>query len=220
MAGEQQTPYDRLLLTRIILFIALILLVNALMVTVFYTFYLEKPFHQVLTAERQAFGDILSSGLHQSMRYSGDRVYDIVFVSSNLERMAYDSLRAGATDDGATRAVKELRMFGRIFDDLFDYGLLLCYRLGFLLVTMTFLGCLIVAVAIHGAVLRHRKRYGFGDTALLLNLWARALTAWAIPVTFLIWTLPVALGPVTLSTSLALCTACMIAFSFSLPKIA
>lgn len=202
------------------MFIALILLVQLIIVTFFYTFLLEKPFHHVLTAEREEFSGALTSELHSTMRFTGDKTYNTFFVNTNLETVAYNSLAVAKHDDDAIVSIKQLTMFGLMFDNLFDYGLLLSYRLGFLFVSMSFFGCLIAAAAIHGLIARHRKRYGFGDTALILNLWARSFVAYSIPVTFLIWTLPFTLNPAVLFVSLAVCAGCVATFSFSLPKIA
>ncbi len=220
MATEQQSVYDRLFPVRLAMFIALILIVQLFIVMLFYTFLLEKPFHHVLTAEREQFSDALTPKLHNTMRFTGDKTYNTLFVNTQLESVAYNSLAVAQQDDDAIVSVKQLGMFGLMFDNLFDYGLLMSYRLGFLFVSMSFFGCLIGAAAVHGLVARHRKRYGFGDTALILNLWARSFVAYSIPVTFLIWTLPFTLNPAVLFVSLAVCAGCVAVFSFSLPKIA
>ena len=220
MAGERRSIYDRLFPVRIAMFIMLILMFQAVIVTVVYTFMLEKPFHIVLADERKQLTDIMSPNLHTKMRYVGDKTYNFFFVNSHLESWAYSSLTVTEDDGAAIITVKQLPLFGQIFDNLFDYGLLLSHRIGFLFISMSFFGCLISAVAVHGAIARHRKRFGFGDTALVMNLWARSIVAYSIPATFLIWTLPLPLSPVTLFASLAVCAGCVAVFSFSLPKIA
>lgn len=220
MAGEAQTSYDRLFVTRLFFFLALIALVNLTVVALAYTFALEKPFAQVLAQERGYFGHGLGYELHQNMRYEGDRFYDTMFVRTGVERVAYEELRAAREADVAAEAVFKLRMFGDMMDNCFDYLLLLCYRLGFLLVSMSYVGCLLLAVVIHGGLIRHRKRYGFGDTPLMLNLWARATLSFALPITLIVWTLPLALPPIVLTASLAGCVFGMAVFAFSLPKVA
>lgn len=202
------------------MFIAMILIVQLIIVTLFYTFLLQKPFHHVLTAEREQFSHVLTPALHSTMRYTGDKTYNTLFVKTNLEEIAYNSVAIVEHHNDTFAPLKQLTIFGRIFDNLFDYSLLLSYRLGFLFLSMSFFGCLIAAAVIHGLIARHRKRYEFGDTALILNLWARSFVAYSIPVTFLIWTLPFTLNPIVLFVSLAVSAGCVVAFSFSLPKIA
>ena len=218
--AEQQSPYDQLLPTRMLLFVALLLFVNICIVLALYTFLWQDPFHHVLAAEKRAFGETLSSTLHASMRFNGDRLYHLLFVETRLEQMAYDDLRRARDDDPAAESVQKLQFLGTMLDNLFDYALLLSYRIGFLIIAMTYCASLILAVAIHGYVIRHRKRYGFGDTPLILNLWARTFLAYALPTAFFVWTLPFALNPTVLTASLALCVLGTGLFAFSLPKIA
>jgi hypothetical protein len=218
--AEQQSSYDQLMPTRVILFVALLLFVNICIVLALYTFLWQEPFHHVLAAEKRAFGETLSGTLQASMRVSGDRLYQFIFVDSGLERIAYDDLRRARSGDAAAEAIQRLRFFGTMLDNLFDYALLLSYRIGFLIIAMSYCACLILAVGMHGYVSRHRKRYGFGDTPLILNLWARTLLAYAIPITFFVWTLPFALNPYVLTASLALFVCGTGLFAFSLPKIA
>ncbi len=218
--AEQQSPYDQLMTTRVILFVALLLVINICIVLALYTFLWQDPFHHVLAAEKRAFGQTLSGNLQASMRFSGDRLYQLIFVDSGLERIAYEDLRRARGGDAATESIQQLRFFGTMLDNLFDYALLLSYRIGFLIIAMSYCACLILAVGVHGYVSRHRKRYGFGDTPLILNLWARTLLAYAIPIAFFIWTLPFALTPYVLMASLVLCVSGTGLFAFSLPKIA
>lgn len=218
--AEQQTDYDRLVVTRIFFFVAVILLANIMIVVAAYTFWFEKPFFHVLKAERGYFETALNWELFETARYNGDKFYDTLFVRSGLEETAYEDLRNAEETDVAAKAIKQLKMFGTILDNLFDYGLLLSYRFGFFSVVMGYMGILITTVAVHGAIVRHRKRYGFGDTPILLNLWARAMLAYSLPITFLIWTLPVAMHPITLAVSLTVTVVSIAAFAFSLPKIA
>lgn len=218
--GTSPSSYDGLFVIKALFFLALVLMCNLVAVTALYTFMLEKPFHQVLSKERAAFGHTLNSDLHETMRYSGDLFYDSFFVRTGIESVAYNNLLKSSENDVAGGAVKELKVFGHILDNLFDYFLLLSHRAGYLLVTMTYVGCLILAIGIHGGVIRHRKRYGFGDTPLLMNVWARATLAYSIPLTIIVWSLPFALNPYVLTGSLAFCVLGLAVFSFSLPKIA
>ena len=220
MVAETQSDYDKLLPTKILFFVALILLINVSIVLVLYTFLWQEPFHLVLSAEKRAFGDTLSSNLHSTMRFNGDKLYSLAFIQTGLENLAYNDLRQAQATDVAAEAITQLRFFGTMLDNLFDYALLLSYRAGFLAVAMTYAFFLILAVGIHGFVIRHRKRYGFGDTPLILNLWARSLLAYILPITFFIWTLPFALNPYVLATSLAVSVCGTGVFAFSLPKIA
>lgn len=218
--AEQQTDYDRLVVTRIFFFVAVILIANIMIVVAVYTFWLEKPFFHVLKTEKGYFETALNWELFETARYNGDKFYDTLFVRSGMEEVAYEDLRNAEETDVAADAIKQLKMFGTILDNLFDYGLLLSYRFGFFSVVMGYMGILITTVAVHGAIVRHRKRYGFGDTPILLNLWARAMLAYSLPATFLIWTLPVAMHPITLAVSLTVTVVSIAAFAFSLPKIA
>lgn len=218
--AEPQTTYDRLYATQVFFFLALILTFNILVVVTVYPFLLEQPFWTAMQKERGYFDGALSFDLHETSRMNGDRVYNAIFVNSGLEKFVYDDLRKSKEVDIAAEALRDLSMFDQMIDNIFDYFLLLCYRFGFFIVAMTYLGWFIVALAIHGAVVRHRKRYGFGDTPILLNLWARATLAYAIPVTFLAWSLPFAMHPVALAASLVACVGGLAIFAFSLPKIA
>ncbi len=217
---EPQSPYDKLYLWRVICFVALILLCNTMIVIAAYTFLWEKPFHTVLTAERAKFGGVLNYELHENMRYNGDKTYDVLFVKTGVEKTVYDELKNAREDDVAADAIKKLRMFDSIIDNVFDYLLLLSYRFGFFTVLFAYFACIVGALAVHGAVIRHRKRYGFGDTPILMNLWARSTLAYAIPFTFLVWTLPFAMSPIFLTLSLASCILGLAIFAFSLPKVA
>lgn len=218
---EQQTPYDRLFLTRCFFFVALILLCNLLVVSVGYAFLWEKPFHTVLQAERSKFGGLLNHDLSERMRYNGDKLYDMTLVKSGVEGVVYGELDDTAKKaDAVAEAMQKVSLFDGMTDNGFDYALLLSYRFGFFTVLMGYFFFIVLALAIHGAVARHRKRYGYGDTPILMNLWARAMLAYAIPVTFLIWTLPLALGPMLLTLSLSCCILGLAIFAFSLPKVA
>lgn len=96
----------------------------------------------------------------------------------------------------------------------------MCHRFSFFLTTLGYLAFLLVAIMVHAAVLRHRKRYEFGDTPILLNLWARSITRYAFPLTFVIWTLPFALHPAALLFSVIGCVLGMLIWALSMPKIA
>jgi hypothetical protein len=219
MAADTSSPYDQLRPVRFFFFIALITVVNIGVVTFVYTFWLESPFSEVLAKEKANFNEALSKPLHENMMFTGDSLYDAVFVDTGVEKAAYSHIDDEMIDD-ATRAVMSLPAMGLILDNVFDYLLLVSYRFGFFTVNISYLICLFFALAFHGAVIRHRKRYGFGDTPLLMNVWARTMLIYSIPITMIIWAFPAALTPTILSLSLAFCVLGVSIFAFSLPKIA
>lgn len=217
--GTQASAYDRLFITKCFFFLALVLMCNLALVTALYTLTWEAPFHRVLAAEKEAFGLTLNENLHQTMRFNGDKIYDTVFVHSGMEGVAYNALREPDKADIAGSVVKDMKIFSRLLDNVFDYLLLISHRAGYFAVSLTYVGCLILGVAVHGAIIRHRKRYGFGDTPLLMNVWARTTLAYAIPVTIIIWSLPFAMNPYVMTFSLSFCVLGVAVFAFSLPKI-
>lgn len=218
--GTQASAYDRLFITKCFFFLALVLMCNLALVTALYTLTWEAPFHRVLAKEKAAFGLSLNENLHQTMRFNGDKIYDTIFVRSGFEGLAYTSLREPDEADIAGSVVKDMKIFSRLLDNCFDYLLLVSHRAGYFVVSFTYVGSLVVGVAIHGAIIRHRKRYGFGDTPLLMNVWARTTIAYSIPLTIIIWSLPFALNPFILTISLSFCVLGVAVFAFSLPKIA
>ena len=218
--GTSSSSYDQLTLVKWFFFLALVMMCNIGIVTALYTLSWETPFHRVLSKEKAAFGITLNETLHQSMRYNGDRIYDTLFVRSGAEGLAYKALSEPDEKDIAGAAVKDMKVFSRTLDNIFDYLLLLSHRAGYFAVSLAYVFCLILAVGIHGAIIRHRKRYGFGDTPLLMNVWARTTLAYAIPITIISWSLPFAINPYVLTLSLSACVLGITVFAVSLPNIA
>lgn len=218
--GTQASAYDRLFITKCFFFLAGVLMCNLAIVTALYTLTWEAPFHRVLAQEKAAFGLTLNENLHQTMRFNGDKIYDTIFVRTGLEGVVYKALRDPDEADIAGSVVKDMKIFSRLLDNIFDYLLLVSHRAGYFAVSFTYVGCLILGVVVHGAIIRHRKRYGFGDTPLLMNVWARTTLAYAIPITIITWSLPFAMNPYLLTLSLSFCVMGVAVFAFSLPKIA
>lgn len=218
--ADQQTSYDRLFVVRVFFFVSLIMLANLAYVTLAYSFLIEKPFHTVLAKEREKFEGFLTPQLSDGVRFTGDKLYDGMFVKSGLEQKVYLELKEQNNKDVAGNVARRLKLFSSIIDNTFDYLLLLSYRTGFFGMAMSYFAFLILAVTVHGAVVRHRKRYEFGDTPIMMNLWARASLAYSIPITFFIWTIPHALNPAILGLSLTVCVFSLAIFVFSMPKIA
>lgn len=217
--ADMQSSYDKLFPTQVLFFVALTMLVNLTLVTLAYSFLWEKPFFPVLQIEKGFFERAISVEAATSTRFTGDSLYDTMFVDSGIERVAYANLEDNP-DDLAGQVLRKTTAAGRILDNLFDYLLLLCHRFSFFLSTLGYLGFLLVAMALHASVIRHRKRYEFGDTPILMNLWARSTLSYAFPITFLIWTLPFALHPTLLLASVVGCVGGMLFWAFSMPKIA
>jgi len=213
-----QSDYDRLFVTKVFFFLCFVIFCNVALVAALYTLTWETSFHRVISREKAAFAETLNSDLHQTARYNGDLIYDTIFVRTGIERLAYRALREPDEIDIAGAAVKDLRIFSRLLDNTFDYFLLLSHRTGYLVVSMTYVVCLVIAVAIHGAIIRHRKRYGFGDTPILINVWARTTLAYALPLTVIAWSLPFAMDPYLLTVCIATCVLGVSVFAFSLPK--
>lgn len=218
--AESNTSYDQLMPTRAFFFIALILLINITIVIGAYPFLWQKPFSEVLAAERSFLSGSLSFDLANSVYVSGERLYGSLFIDPGVEKLFYGTFMGQQSDDIVSRAVADIPGFGQILDNLFDYMLLLCYRFGFFIMSMTYVIFLLAAVIVHGAITRHRKRYEFGDTPILMNLWARTSLSYAIPITFLIWSLPFAVHPLALAFSMLFCLVGMALFVFSMPKLA
>ncbi|RWR30559.1 DUF4400 domain-containing protein [Sinirhodobacter populi] len=220
MAGEPQSPYDTLFPTRVFFFIALIMLGNLIFVGTYYPFMSKEPFGRQMNVERERFETMLSPRLQERMRFNGDVVYDAMFVDTGVEKVSYNWLTKPTGNVPGSDKIMQIRIFGQMLNDLFDYLLTLTHRLGFFIVAMTYLAWFVVALTIHGVIVRHRKRYGFGDTPILMNLWARTLLAYAIPITFMIWTWPTSVHPMFLVISLVTCVGGLAIFAFSMPKIA
>lgn len=217
--ADMQSSYDKLFPTQVLFFVALTMLVNLALVTLAYSFLWEQPFFPVLQKEKHYFEQTISVEAATATRFTGDSLYNTMFVDSGIERVAYASLEDNP-DDLAGQVLRKTTAAGRIFDNLFDYLLLLCHRFSFFLSTLGYLVFLLVAIAMHATVIRHRKRYEFGDTPILMNLWARSTLSYAFPVTFLIWTQPFAIHPALLLASIVGCVGGMLFWAFSMPKIA
>lgn len=217
--ADMQSSYDKLFPTQVFFFVTLTMLVNVAIVTLAYSFMWEKPFAPVLQKEKGYFEKTISIEASTSTRFTGDSLYDAMFVDSGIERLAYANLKDDPMDI-AGQVLRQTSATGRILDNFFDYLLLLCHRFSFFLVTLAYLAFLLIAIALHAALIRHRKRYEFGDTPIMMNLWARASLSYAFPLTFLIWTLPLAVHPTLLLASVVACVAGMLLWAFSMPKIA
>jgi hypothetical protein len=217
--AEPSSSYDKLFPTQVFFFVALVMLVNIAVVTLAYSFLLEEPFAPVLQKERDYFETSIGVDASTSMRFTGDSLYDTLFVDTGIERLAYSSLDEDSSDI-AGQVLLQSQATGRILDNLFDYLLLLCHRFSFFLVTLGYLAFLIIGILAHASIIRHRKRYEFGDTPILMNLWARSTLSYSLPITFLIWSLPMAMHPMFLISSVVACVFGMLFWSFSMPKIA
>lgn len=217
--SEQQTSYDKLFPTQVFFFVALVMLINMAIVTLAYSFLWEEPFTRVLQREQAYLERTLSVDASTSARFTGDSLYDAMLVDTGIERVAYGSFDSNA-DEIASKVLGQTQAAGRILDNLFDYILLLCHRFSFFLMTLAYIAFLVTAIFVHAVIIRQRKRYEFGDTPLLMNLWARSSLSYAIPLTFLIWSLPFALHPLVLIASIVACICGLLFWAFSMPKIA
>lgn len=217
--ADMSTTYDRLFPSQVVFFVALVIILNLGIVTLAYSFFWKMPFEPVLHSERILFERVISVEADTSARSTGDSLYDALFVGSGIERMAYGD-PAGASLDPAGEALRSSGLTGRLLDNLFDYLLLLCHRFGFLVMMLAWAGFLLGAMLVHALIVRQRKRHAFGDTPILLNLWARSTLAYAFPLSFLVWTLPFALHPAVLLGSMAICAGGVMIWSLSMPKIA
>lgn len=217
--ADMSTSYDRLFPSQVFFFVALVVIVNLAIVTLAYSFFWKTPFEPVLQNERVMFERAISVEADTSARSTGDTLYDALFVDSGIERMAYGD-PSSASLDPAGEALRASGLPGRVLDNLFDYLLLLCHRFSFLVTMLAWAGFLLGAMLVHALIVRQRKRHAFGDTPILLNLWARSTLTYAFPLAFLVWTLPFALHPAALLGSMAVCTGGVMIWSLSMPKIA
>lgn len=120
----------------------------------------------------------------------------------------------------ATRGIWTAARFGPLLDNIFDYLLLMSYRLSGV-GALALVGLMISAVISSDALIRRRRRrYSFGDSAILVNIWSRGVFAVLLPAAVIVILLPVAIYPVVLLTTVAVLSVSLAAFLQSVPKIA
>ena len=216
---DYRSPYDDLSFVKIVFFLALILLVNFLVLAVVYPGFGEAPFRGEVDEELGWMARFFGPEMAVSIQARGDRLYDAALVSTGIERGTYRYFLS-RPDTDATREIWTAARFGPLLDNVFDYLLLLSYRLSGVGAQLTAGLVVALAVAADALTRRRRRRYAFGDAAILVNIWSRGLFAIALPAAVIVFLLPVAIYPVVMLLAVVVVSAVCVVFSLSLPKIA
>lgn len=216
---EQEHPYDRLSLVRVMFFLLTIALINIAVLSFFYPFQLQKPFLNQLHHEQQLMKSFFGSGIYGEIIARGDNFYDNIFVETTVEKVVYDSMIPQSSDDTVDGAVrKALGMSGAIIDNLFDYSLLISYRFSIMMIFGSVGLFMLIALIADGLIRRKKKQYGFGDSGVVANIYSRGLMFYFIPFMVIILFLPMSLHPMVLALALTILIAAFGLFFVTLPK--
>ncbi|PZQ48815.1 MAG: hypothetical protein DI556_13450 [Rhodovulum sulfidophilum] len=216
---DYRSPYDDLSLVKVVFFLALILLVNFVVLAVVYPGLRDAPFRGELNEELEWMARFFGPHLSESIKRRGDWFYDTALVRTGIERGVYDYFLS-RPDTDATREIWTAARFGPLLDNVFDYLLLMAYRLSGVGTQLT--AGLIVALVIASDALtrRRRRRYAFGDAAILVSIWSRGVFAVLLPASVIVILLPVAIYPVVTLATVAVLSLTLTIFLLFLPKIA
>jgi hypothetical protein len=216
---DNRSPYDELTFVKVVFFFLMIFLVNFLVLAVIYPGFAEAPFRGELDEELAWMARFFGVDLFTRIRMRGDWLYDTALVGTGIERAIYDYF-LNRPDMDATRGIWTAARFGPLLDNIFDYLLLMSYRLSGV-GALALVGLMISAVISSDALIRRRRRrYSFGDSAILVNIWSRGVFAVMLPAAVIVILLPVAIYPVVLLTTVAVLSVSLAAFLQSVPKIA
>lgn len=211
------SPHDRLVLVRALFFLALVALINLVVLASLWPAVIGQPFRTALLHELSHWQTFCGPALHARASAWADQLYDRLVVIPGLERALYGWFYSRPDLPGSER-LWAARDFGPMLDNLFDYLLLLCHRAATLALLTLLAGPTWLALAGDGLLRRARRRYGFGDSALLPALWSRAALQVLLPVATVVLLMPMALPPLLpVLAVLALWLALLLAL-LTLPK--
>jgi len=219
MTAERSHPYDNLTLVKIFFFLTIVLMFNLLFVFTVYPFYFEAPFRTVIDEELASMHRFFGDDLTVRLLIRGDAIYDAVFVRSGFESVAYDFLLRRQEQE-AMEVFKNIIGLGTTMDNFFDYMLLISYRMTSLLILSSVAFFFLFAVIADGFVRRTMRRYSFGDSGVVVNIWSRGFAGYAIPLFVILFTFPVHLHPVVIVSGLSAMALSITVFALTLPKLA
>lgn len=217
-SADYRHPYDDLALVKLLFFFLLVLMASVLALATIYPFYLEVPFREVLDNELALVHGFFGDDLTIRVLLRGDGLYDHVFVGTGVEAISYGAFLP-AEQEGMER-LKEMARFGAVLDNVFDYFLLLSYRIGSLLILGSVAAFFLLAVLGDGLVRRSVRRYSFGDSSVVVNIWARSFAGYALPIFAIVFFLPMSIHPAVIAVGLGVVALSISFFALTLPKLA
>ena len=180
--------------------------------------FLDRHTHEVIEREEVLYVQWFGRGLTHQGRYNGDVLYDAMLVNTGVEQAAYRFVMPEGQGLAGEEQFAAAWFGGGMVDEVFNYILLLCYRIGLTSLFLIFAGVIVCTLFAHAMVDRHRRRYVFGDTDIMHNAYARNVTLFSLPLAFAIITLPITLSPFAVVALVALCGAALSYLVLSLPK--
>lgn len=214
---ESRTWIDDLVGAKVLMFMLLFAFIYLGVVLLFYPLILMMPFKSVTERELAAFQSLLGADAAGStVEAWGDWAYDGTFVTTGAERSVYGWLRNAYHTD----IPLDPRIIAMMADNFFDYLLTVAYRIAFLALLFVYLGTFVACTVVHALIGRLRARYTFGDTPLIPNIYARAVTLFSLALSFIILFWPGYVHPLLQASMLTLLAAGVSFLWASLPKAA
>lgn len=216
---DYRSPYDDLSLVKVVFFVALVLLVNFLVLAVVYPGFGEAPFRAEVDEELAWARRFFGADLAREIQARGDWLYDTALVRTGIERGIYRYFLS-RPDTDATREIWTAARFGPLLDNVFDYLLLMSYRVSAIGTQLTAGVVVALAIATDALIRRRRRRFAFGDAAILVNIWSRGLFAVLLPAAVIVILLPISIYPVVMLMPATVLVIVCVVFLLSLPKMA
>lgn len=200
-----------------ILFFPIVFIVQVL-VAVALPHLIERHTYEVIEREELLYVQWFGRSLTHQGRYNGDVIYDAMLVNTGTESFVYRFVMPEGQSLPGEDQFAAAWFGGSMVDELFDYILLLCYRIGLTSLFLIFAGVILCTLFAHAMVDRHRRRYVFGDTDIVHNAYARTVTLVSLPLAFTVITLPITLSPLVVVALVSLCGSALSYLVLSLPK--
>ena len=151
-----------------ILFFPIVLVVQ-IMAAIALPHLIERHTHEVIEREELLYVQWFGRSLTHQGRYNGDVLYDAALVNTGIEGAVYRFVMPEGQGLAGEDQFATAWFGGGMVDELFDYLLLLCYRIGLTSLFLIFAGVIVCTLFAHAMVDRQRRRYVFGDTDIMHN---------------------------------------------------